>query len=243
MKTVAIIQARIGSARLPGKVLMDLAGEPMLARVVERARRSRTVDTVVVATTELPGDNVIAELCAQRGWSCFRGSEDDVLDRYYRTATQYQAEAVVRITADCPFVDPALIDQLADLFHHRKPDYASNGLQRTFPRGLDCEIMTMSTLARAWKEARASHERVHVTPYIYEHPELFRVASMAAPSDYSVHRWTVDTLDDLGFAREVYGRLDARDDFGWRDVLRIVEQEPGLADLNRHIQQKALREG
>ena len=178
MKTVAIIQARMGSTRLPGKVLLDLAGEPMLARVVHRVQRAASLQEVIVATTVQPADDAITQLCAGRGWPCARGSQDDVLDRYYQAATASQADVVVRITSDCPLIEPDVIDQVVGALLAGQPevDYASNVQPpRTFPRGLDVEVIRFDALERAWREDVDPAWREHVTPYLYRHPERFRI--------------------------------------------------------------------
>src|SRR5262249_12160461 len=172
MRTVAIVQARMGSSRLPGKVLQDLGGEPMLARVLSRLGRSRTLDEVVVATTTEPADDILERFCQERGRPCFRGSEHDVLDRYYKAATAERAAVVVRITSDCPLIEPAIVDRVVAEFQERQPgiDYASNVLpRRTYPRGLDTEVMSFAALDRAWHEDHVPASREHVTPYIYRH--------------------------------------------------------------------------
>jgi len=240
MRVVAIIQARMGSTRLPGKVIKDIGGETMLARVVWRARRAKLLDEVVVATTNKSVDAPIISECTKLGVPVFRGDEQDVLDRYYRSAQANRAEAVVRITSDCPLIDPEIIDDVVHAFLKAKPDYASNTL---YPRGLDIEIMTMASLERAWHESNKSYHRVHVTPYIYQNPDLFRLLSIKADGDYSGHRWTVDTREDLNFVRSVYDRFDNQDTFGWHDVLKVLAEEPELVELNRHIRQKTLVEG
>lgn len=239
MKILAIVQARMGSSRLPGKVLMDLAGETVLARVVRRSSRAALVDQVVVATSlSLMDDRVISE-CARLGVEHFRGSEANVLNRYYRCAQAFAATTVVRITADCPFVDPALVDLTICAFQQNPCDYASNALVPGYPRGLDVEVFTMSALTRAWQEARKPYEREHVTPYFYEHPELFRLVSVNPDRDHSGLRWTLDTVEDLELLRAIYARLGDRDDFCWEDALQIVLREPLLAAMNSHVIQKA----
>jgi spore coat polysaccharide biosynthesis protein SpsF len=242
MRVIAIIQARMGSTRLPGKVLLDLAGGTMLARVVRRVRRARLIDAVVVATSTAPGDAPIVEECGWLGVACFRGCEADVLCRYHEAATAYEAEAIVRITADCPLVDPEVTDRVVRAFLDGRPDYASNVLRRTYPRGLDTEVMGASALARAACEAAEPYQRVHVTPYFYEHPERFRLVSVTGSQDLSGHRWTVDSPGDLAFARAVYERMDG-DGFSWHDVCRLLADQPQLADLNRHVRHKELVEG
>jgi len=240
---VVIIQARMGSTRLPGKVLMDIGGRTMLARTVRRAGWATLVDEAVVATTTATGDDAILDECARLGVAVFRGSEDDVLDRYYGAAQEHQAEAVVRVTSDCPFIDPGLIDRAARAFLEERPDYASNTLERTYPRGLDTEILTKEALERAWIEAREPHQRAHVTPYIYLNPDRFHLLSVTGDRDLSAHRWTVDTPEDIEFARAVYGRLGNGDSFTWEEALADVETDPRLVQVNSGIQQKSLEEG
>jgi len=239
---IAIIQARMGSTRLPGKVLEDIGGKTMLACVVRRTQRATLVDKIVVATTMEPADDAIVAECKHLGAAVFRGSESDVLDRYYRAAEVYEADTIVRITADCPLIDPGIIDHVVRAFLEERPDYASNTtLTKTYPHGLDVEVMTMAALAFAWQEARKPYQRAHVTVYIYENPWLFQLLAVPGEIGYGHCRWTVDTPEDLAFVREVYARLD--DDFAWHDVLQILAQEPQLMELNRHVRQKALREG
>jgi len=240
---VAIIQARMGSTRLPGKVLKDLEGETVLARAVNRLRRSGLIDELLVATTDQPDDDAIVEECRRCSVAACRGDQDDVLDRYFRAAQLSKAEIVVRITSDCPLIDPDITDKTIAEFLKARPDYASNTLVRTYPRGLDTEAMSFDTLARAWRSARKPYEREHVTPYIYEHPEEFRILSVVGVTDYSMHRWTVDTPEDLEFVRAVYARLKNNKQFLWKDVLNLLDREPGLMDLNRSVVQKALHSG
>jgi spore coat polysaccharide biosynthesis protein SpsF len=239
-RRVAIVQARLGSSRLPGKVLADLGGHTMLARVVRRVRRA-TLDSVVVATTTHPHDDPIDEECRRLGVAVFRGDEDDVLDRYHRAAQAYTARVVVRVTADCPFIDPALIDRVADALDFEEADYASNVQKRTYPRGLDAEAATADALARAWREAKAPHQRAHVMPFLYENPALFRLASVENDSVLGHIRWTVDTAEDFALARALYERVGNDDGVSWRQVLAVFEEDPALAALNRGVSQKDLR--
>jgi spore coat polysaccharide biosynthesis protein SpsF len=242
MITLAIIQARMGSNRLPGKVLMDLGGQTVLARVVRRLERSQQIGKVVVATTSAPADDEIVNECERLQVSCFRGSEDDVLDRYYQAARSYPADAVVRITSDCPLIDPQVVDETIRVFREEHADYASNVFPRTYPRGLDAEVFTSAALEHAWREARESYEREHVTPYLYEHPKTFRLASTTGDVDHSHYRWTLDTPGDLELLRAIYSRFDSCDDFDWQDVIALMEREPELAALNSQVLQKSLRE-
>jgi spore coat polysaccharide biosynthesis protein SpsF len=240
MIVIAIIQARMGSTRLPGKVLTDLGGDTVLARVVSRARRCSLVNDVAVATSTDPDDDAIVKECQRLRIRAFRGSEQDVLDRYYRTAQETKAEAVVRITSDCPLIDPGVSDKIIQAFLDVRPDYASNVLERTYPRGLDTEVMTFTALESAWQNAREPHQREHVTPYLYQHPERFRLLSVTGERDYGQYRWTLDTPEDLEFLRAVYARRGESEDFSWRDVLSIIDRDPQLAQINRHIEQKTV---
>lgn len=243
MKVVAIIQARMGSTRLPGKVLMDVEGETMLARVANRLRRSKLIQEILVATTDLPADDPIVAECRKLSVPISRGDQNDVLDRYYRAAQLSKADVVVRITSDCPLIDPEVSDKTISAFLESKPDYASNCLERTYPRGLDTEVMSFAVLARAWQSARKPYEREHVTPYIYEHPNEFKLLSVTAPADYSAHRWTVDTDEDLQFVRAIYARMKEKPCFSGADVLSLLEEDSELKKLNEAVQQKAIHEG
>jgi len=240
LKISAIIQARMGSTRLPGKVLNELGGMTVLARVVRRLRRAKLIDEVIVATTDLATDDPIVRECNHLDVPYFCGSESDVLDRYYQAAKAFGAEAVVRVTSDCPLIDPQIVDETIAAFRADKADYASNVIPRTYPRGLDTEVFTAAALERALLEAKEPHQREHATPYFYEHPELFRMASATADADYSRYRWTLDTSEDLELIRAIYSRFDNRDDFDWKEVLALMEREPDLADLNSRIVQKAV---
>jgi spore coat polysaccharide biosynthesis protein SpsF len=242
MTTLAVIQARMGSSRLPGKVLMDLGGASALARVVRRLGRSQEITKIVVATTCGLADEGIVSECERLQVSCFRGSEDDVLDRYYQAGRLHSANAIVRITSDCPLIDPKLVDETIRVFRDEHADYASNVFPRTYPRGLDTEVFTSAALECAWRKADQGYEREHVTPYFYEHPETFRMASLSGAVDHSRYRWTLDTHEDLELLRTIYSRFDGRDDFQWQDVIDLMERDPKLAELNSQVLQKSLRE-
>jgi len=248
MNVVAIIQARMGSTRLPGKVLADIGGRSMLARVCDRLRRSLLIDHLLVATSLLPDDERIVAECDRLAVDCFRGDENDVLDRYYRAARAGGADAVVRVTADCPLIDPEVVDRVVAAFLRSRPDYAANTLQRTWPRGLDTEVMTAAALHRTWREATEPYERTHVTAYIYRHPESFRMFSVTGSQNKADYRWTVDAPEDLEFVRAVFrhfGDPNSGKDgpFFWQDVGQLLARKPGLMELNRHVRQKQLVEG
>lgn len=242
-KVAAIIQARMGSTRLPGKVLKDLEGETVLSRVVQRVRGARLIDEVLIATTNHPSDDAIVEECSRCGVTVFRGDEEDVLDRYFRAAEFCRAEIVVRITSDCPLIDPEITDKTVAAFLDVRPDYASNVLVRKYPRGLDTEVMTVNALERAWRNATEPYQRAHVTPYIYQNPGEFKILPVTGEVDFSNHRWTVDTPEDMEFIRALYARVEDARNFGWHDILRILDREPELLEINRLIMQKALHEG
>jgi spore coat polysaccharide biosynthesis protein SpsF len=242
-KIVSIIQARTGSKRLPGKVLKDIGGQTMLARVVLRTQRAAFLDEVVVATTVEAADQAIVAECKRLRVPVFRGDAQDVLDRYYRAVLFTDAKAIVRITADCPLIDPKIIDQVVGAFLDAGPDYASNVLKRSYPRGLDTEVFTFAALETAWKLATDEFQRVHVTPFIYQNPNLFKLLSVTHTSDLSDHRWTVDTPEDLAFVRAVYQRLGDVESITWQQVLRLLSREPSLKELNQTVRQKHLREG
>lgn len=241
IKVVAIIQARMGSTRLPGKVMMDLAAEPMLVRVVNRVLRANTLDETVVATTTNSADDCILSLCQQRGWAVFRGSEEDVLDRYYQAATVHNADAIVRIASDCPLIEPQIIDAIVVEYCRCYPglDYVSNGIELSYPRGLDAGIMSARVLETAWREAGDKESREHVITYIRHHPGRFRIRNVSSDTDYSHMRWTVDTPEDLDFVRKIYGSF-SDDTFTWREVIRLLRTHPEWLETNRHAGQKTV---
>lgn len=239
MSTVAIIQARMGSTRLPGKVLKPLLGVPMLSHVVQRVQKARLLDDVVIATSTLAQDDPIEELCQDAGWQCVRGSESDVLGRYHQAAVECGAASIVRITSDCPLIDPQVVDYVVSAYLSSAPsaDYASNSLNRTYPRGLDTEIFSRDALSRCHQQAGSPQAREHVTYHMYQHPEQFSLHSVENPADYSHYRWTVDTSEDLAFARTVYDHFGHRA-FSWQDALQALQQHPDWVTINQHIEQK-----
>jgi spore coat polysaccharide biosynthesis protein SpsF len=240
MTTVAIVQARIGSTRLPGKVLLPLLGEPMLTQVMRRTARAHRVDRVVLATTDDPSDDPLVDLADREGWPVERGSVHDLLDRYVVAARHQEADVVVRITSDCPLIDPEVIDLTLREFMGGDCDYASNSLEpRTFPRGLDVEVIDRLALARAWREDTDPAWREHATPYIYRHPEQFRLLAVRSDDPHPEQRWSVDTSDDYELVRRIYEDL-GRDDFTWRDALGVVDAHRDWYALNRHVTQKVV---
>jgi spore coat polysaccharide biosynthesis protein SpsF len=242
MSTAVVIQARMGSTRLPGKVLMPLAGVPMVLHVVARAARAPGVDRVVLATTTLPGDDALARCVAADGRAALvRGPVDDVLARYHQAARSVDCDTVVRVTADCPLLSPAVLGQVvADFQAHRADcDYASNTRERCWPRGLDVEVFSRAALETAQREAASAYDREHVTPFLYRQPERFRLRSVRQARDLSALRWTVDTPADLRFAALVFDELYARDAlFDCDQVLAALARHPDWAAINADVAQK-----
>ena len=233
MRTAVIIQARMGSTRLPGKVLMDLGGRSVLARVIERAKAIPGCDVVVCAVPEGPDDDPVAQEAAAAGALVTRGSRDDVLDRYRRAAQAVGADAVMRVTSDCPLIDPKVCGDLIALFHRSGADYACINDPATWPHGLECEIFSYAWLDKAAREARKPSEREHVSPFIRTHPDAKRI-NMPGPGPETVrHRWTLDHADDLTFLRTLWARLpEGEAAWDWRVPFAIVEADPALAAIN-----------
>lgn len=235
MRTVCIVQARMSSTRLPGKVLLPLAGREVLAHVLDRLAFCNTLDEVVVATSSDASDDVLAHWCRARGVPVFRGSLQDVLDRYYQCAVENQANAVVRITADCPALDPTLVDDVVRGFQAGGYDLFYLGGE--FPDGLDCQVFSFAALERAWHEAVLGSEREHVGPYIGNHPEFFHLGSLDRFKGLAHHRWTLDEPRDLAFLESVFQRLQRPDgqNFLTQDLLDLLSREPGLLQANEGI--------
>lgn len=238
---VAIIQARMNATRLPGKPLKKILQRPLLSYELERLRRAKTIDEIVVATTTSPQDDQIVELCRQERTPFFRGSEEDVLDRYLKTAKEHRAEVVVRITGDCPLIDPDVVDRVINFYFENEYDYVSNTRKLTYPRGLDVEVFPFKLLERIAGQATRQPEREHVTLYFYEHPELFKLGNVACETDESKHRWTVDTEEDFQLISRIIESLYPKNpQFGMRDVLKLLQQHPDWVALNAHIKQKGV---
>ncbi len=232
---LCIIQARCSSSRLPGKVLKPIMGKPMILYELERLKRSKCIDIIVLATSQDESDNELARIVAQNGVEVFRGNLDDVLDRYYQCAKRYQPEHVVRITGDCPVIDWRVVDGVIE--KHLEEENDDTVTTERFPDGLDTEVIRFSTLERAWKEARLPSEREHVTPFIKKHAELFKLGQMDCESDLRHMRWTVDEPQDFEFIRQVYEELYLTNkDFSMQDILRLMERKPEMSSINQGIQ-------
>ena len=236
----------MSSSRLPGKVLKDICGYPMIHWVVNRAAKAKLVDELIVATTKDNMDDPILKWCLEHDIKCFRGDAFDVLDRYYQTAKNYQADVIVRLTADCPLIDPVLIDEVIKVFFKNEVDFAANRLPppytRTYPIGLDIEVASFSALEKAWRQARLPFEREHVMPYLYSVKDRFLTFILDAEKNYGNCRWTVDMPEDLEFIRALFNKLNCRINFSWREVLQTLEENPELEIINADIAHKTFRD-
>lgn len=243
-KIAIIVQARMGSTRLPGKPLKNVLGRPLIDFLFERLRRVKLADAIILATTTNPKDDPLAAFCQRSGIPLFRGSEDDVLGRFFQAAKSIEADVVVRICGDCPLIDPNVIDHVIQRFLGASDkDLASNVIQRTYPRGMDVEVFSFKALGVAAAEAQSPEQREHVTPYFYKHPDEFGLESVAYPSDESGYRWTVDTADDLRlvslFLEELYPQ---NPDFSLEELLACAKRHPEWSDINAHVQQKQVED-
>jgi spore coat polysaccharide biosynthesis protein SpsF len=245
MSVVIIIQARMGSTRLPGKIMKQVLGKTLLEYQLERLSRVTLADQVVVATTSNDNDTPIVKLCTELGVAYYSGSEDDVLARYYEAATQYNAQVVVRITSDCPLIDPLVVDQVIGYYleHQNNWDYVSNTFpQLTYPRGLDTEVFSYRALQEAYHEAVDASEREHVTIFIKRRPERYRIFNYTYQRDESMNRWTVDTPEDFELIRRIVTELyPKRPQFTLEDCLQLIESNPDWKLINAQIAQKLVK--
>ncbi|USK69968.1 glycosyltransferase family protein [Peribacillus asahii] len=244
MKIIGIIQARMGSTRLPGKVLKRVNGIPLLQYQIERMKKSNLINGLVIATTEQDLEEPILELCEKMNISAFRGSEKDVLDRYCGAAQKYNADVIVRMTSDCPIIDPNIIDQVIQYYLDHSYDYVSNTQIRTFPRGMDTEVFSRKLLEKAQMNAQKEYEREHVTPYFYMNPDKYSIGQFVnRGQDVSHYRLTVDTEEDLKLISILLKELYPKNQFfDLEMILDKLRKEPHLAEINKHIQQKKLGE-
>jgi spore coat polysaccharide biosynthesis protein SpsF len=243
MKIAAIIQARMGSTRLSGKVMKELKGKTVLSHVIERVRQSKLIEDIIIATTIHERDNIIETEAIKCGSKVYRGSEDDVLSRYYFAAKENNVDTIIRITSDCPLIDPNVIDGIINFYlkgnYNLVTNAGSDPSHRTYPRGLDTEVFSFKILENAFIDGREKYHREHVTPYIYEHSD--KIYFLKNDVNYSKYRWTLDTEEDFELIREVYSRLyKERHDFYLQDIIEIFKQEPELFNINAHIEQKKI---
>ncbi|MBK8954843.1 MAG: glycosyltransferase family protein [Saprospiraceae bacterium] len=235
-KIVTLIQARTGSKRFPAKILKPVLDQTMLYRMVERVRHSESCSEVVVITTDLPEDRIIEKICEKQGWSCYRGSELDLLDRHYKAAKYFGADIVLKIPSDCPLIDPAIIDKTVQFYLNHSFDYVSNLHPPTYPDGNDVEVFSMDTLEYTWVTAQKDFEREHTTPFIWENRDLFYVGNVfwESGSNFSMtHRFTLDYPEDYQFINAIYNKLyPVQPHFTLCDILELLENEPQLKEIN-----------
>ena len=241
MKTVIIVQARMGSTRLPGKILKEVLNKTLLEYQIERLQRVRLADAIVIATTTKDTDKPIINLCNNLSIACFRCAEQDVLARYYSAANTFRADIIVRITSDCPIIDPQVIDEVIKYYsdHYAQFDFVSNTLQRTYPRGMDTEVFPFRVLSEAFKEAKASPEREHVTPFIRRNPQRYRLGNVTCDRDLSQFRWTVDTPEDFELIRNIITTLyPVNPYFGLKECLTAMNKHPEWKLINSYVAHK-----
>ncbi len=243
-RTVIIVQARMGSTRLPGKLLKEVNARPLLSYLVERLSRCTQADALMIATTTNPLDDQVVDFCKKNKVAYFRGSEENVLDRYYQAALATNAAVVVRITADCPLIDPAVVDEAVASYLRNYPqqDYLSNTLERTYPRGMDVEVFSFNALEQAAHHAQDPEEREHVTPYIYRRPDRYQLGQMKWRADESMHRWTVDTEEDLQLITLLLKELYSKNkEFTFHCILDAMDAHPEWRAINAHVLQKTVK--
>ncbi len=245
MNVVIIVQARMGSTRLPGKVLKKVLGKTLLEYLMERLRRAKGASDLCVATTTHAKEQPLLDVCARIPVKVFRGSEGDVLERYFGAARELKAEAVVRVTADCPLIDPQEVDKLIECYLENSDqyDYLSNGLTRTYPLGMGAEIFSFEALEKAHRGAKKDSEREHVTPYLHMNPRIFRLRDVPYKEDLKEHRWTVDTDEDFQLVSKIIEALyPVNPEFSLQDILTLLGKNPQWQEINRHVRQKAIGE-
>jgi len=239
MKIVAIVQARMGSTRLPRKMMLNLVGQPVISRIFERIKYSKYIDEAWLATTNSTNDEVLASWANNNKINCFRGSEDDVLDRYYQTAKKSRADVVIRLTGDCPLLDPQIIDKVIEVYKKENGnlDYVSNVHPPTYPDGMDVEVVSFFALEEAWQSAKLKSEREHVTPYIWKKLDLYKTRNVIHDVDLSNYRWTLDTEDDLRLIEKIYREMNKVESFCGLDcILKIVNQYPEWNSINNQYE-------
>lgn len=245
MKTMIIVQARMTSTRLPGKVLKEVLGKTLLEYQIERLRRVRHADGIIIATTINTTDQPIVDLCNRLGVIVTRGSENDVLSRYYEAAQQYEGETIVRVTSDCPAIEPAVVDRIIEFYRANQGeyDYVSNSLTQSYPYGLAAEVFSFQALQEAAKEAISEPEREHVSPFIYTRPDRYRIGQVVHGQNLSHHRWTVDTPEDFELIRRLLETLyPVKPEFVMQDVLDLLDRHPDWVEINSGVRQKKLGE-
>lgn len=241
MNVIAIVQARTGSTRLPNKVFYELSGKPLLYHVVQRIRLSSEIDKIVVATTKSKNDDLINNWAKENGVSCFRGSEENVLERYYYAAEKYNADLIVRITADDPFKDYRIIDNAVRIIKENNLDFVCNNNPVSFPEGLDVEVLTMNSLKKSFQESTTKFEKEHVTQHIHLNKNKFKIFNIVSNINLSHYRWTLDTLEDYNFTKLIYENLYNKDEiFLTEEIYKLLDQKPFLLDINKNVTKSTL---
>lgn len=236
MKIAIILQVRVTSTRLPGKVLMDIGGKPMLWYVIYRLRLCQKIDDIILAIPDTRENDVLEKFAKDNQVKYFRGSEEDVLSRYYEAAEYFKIDQIVRVTSDCPLIDPEITDKVIEKHLNSGADYTSNFLKRSFPKGLDVEVFSFKVLETTHEEAKEHYQREHVDDYMYENPEKFRLVGFENDKNFSYMRWTVDEMKDLEFVREVYKRLYKENEiFLMKDIIGLLKKYPELMEINKDV--------
>ncbi|MFH1155867.1 MAG: glycosyltransferase family protein [Pseudomonadota bacterium] len=244
MEIAVIIQARMGSSRLPGKSLKKIGPDYLIEKLIKRLSLSSRVTKIIFAVPDKPMDDPLAQVLSNNKVLFYRGSEDDVLDRYYQAARVFKADTVIRVTGDCPLIDPGIVDGIIGFYLEADGayDYVSNSVTRSYPRGFDCEVFSFSVLEEIWEKADKPHEREHVTPYIYQHPDAFRIYHRVAPESLfrPDYRICVDTLEDLSLVDKIFDHFNGRNDMNAKEIVDLLDSRPDLVGINSHIVQKTL---
>lgn len=242
MHVVCIIQTRMGSTRLPGKVLKKICGKTVLEHCINRLKRVENINEIIIATTTLEKDNVIVAEANRLGVKYYRGSEDNVLSRYYYAAKENNADIVVRVTSDCPLIDSEVTQKVIQYFIDNKYDFVSNTIKRTYPRGLDTEVFSLNALEKAFNEAVLDRDKEHVTPYIWDNTNIFKLGYFINDVDYSYLRWTLDTTEDFELINKIYDYLyeGKVNEFNMNDILKVYVEHPELRKINENIEQKQI---
>ena len=241
MKISAIVQARCGSTRFPNKVFTEIDGKPLIWHVVDRLKHSEKIDDIIIATTTTDKDDKIEEWCSQNKVKCFRGDENNVLNRFYKASIQYPSDVIVRITADDPFKEPRVIDDVINTYLSGKYDYVTNNYPPSFPEGLDCEVFSSKLLCEMEEKSNDSFEREHVTQYVFRHPNDYRIGNVSNGEDLSYLRWTIDTVDDLNMVNAVYNHRGKKNEILLMDeILKILAEYPEIAKINSNVARSAM---
>lgn len=242
MKVNAIIQARCGSTRLPGKIFMEIDGKPLLWHVVNRLKYSKLIDDIVVATTTGTKDDATEEWCKKNEVNCYRGSEDDVLNRFYTAACEFPCDVIVRVTADDPFKEPSIIDTIIKKLFDENLDLSTNVFPPSFPEGLDCEVFTFKVLETMERATNDSYDREHVTPYIYNNPDKFKIGNVTSNHQLSAYRWTIDNSEDYEMVNAIYNNRKEENEgiLLMQEILEIIEENPEIVEINSNVKRSAM---